>query len=77
MIELRMYSESQESSFQYGSISAFQGDLSSVSTSSLVEYCIHPIVLYGVENWIFNTCDLHSEAGKLPRRNSKMNPEAT
>ena len=37
--------------FQFGSIYAFQGKLSPVSCCSIVETCILPILLYGVENW--------------------------
>ena len=40
--------------FQYGSIYAFQGKLSPLSCSSIVETCILPILFYGVENWFMS-----------------------
>ena len=51
MIEERIQ-KARRAFFQFGSISAFQGDLSPISSSSLVECCVHPVMLYGVENWI-------------------------
>ena len=44
--------------FQFGNISAFQGDLSPASISSLVECCVYPVMLYGVENWLLCTTSL-------------------
>ena len=41
--------------FQFGSIYAFQGKLSPVSCSSIVETCVLPILFYGVENWILSS----------------------
>ena len=41
--------------FQYGSIYAFQGKLSPVSSCSIVQLCVLPILLYGVENWVMST----------------------
>ena len=61
--------------FQYGSISAFQGDLSPVSTCSLVEHCVHPVVLYGVENWILcanSLQKLESFQGEMAKRILKL-----
>ena len=40
--------------FQFGSIYAFQGKLSPVSCCSIVETCVLPILLYGVENWVLS-----------------------
>ena len=40
--------------FQFGSIYAFQGKLSPVSCCSIVETCVLPVLLYGVENWILS-----------------------
>ena len=37
--------------FQFGSIYAFQGKLSPASCCSIVETCVLPILLHGVENW--------------------------
>ena len=40
--------------FHFGSIYAFQSKLSPVSCCSIVETCILPILLYGVENWVLS-----------------------
>ena len=40
--------------FQFGSIYTFQGKLSPVSCCSIVETCVLPILLYGVENWVLS-----------------------
>ena len=49
--------------FYYGSIGAFQGDLSPLSTKSVIETCVLPVVLYGAENWIMT----HTLIEKLNR----------
>ena len=57
--------------FKFGSISAFQGDLSPISTSSIVEICIYPVLLYGVENWLLcatSLLKLESFQGELAKR---------
>ena len=38
--------------FGYGSIGAFQGSLSPISSVSVIETCVLPALLYGAENWI-------------------------
>ena len=39
--------------FLHGSIGAFQGDLSPLSTKSIIiETCVMPVLLYGCENWV-------------------------
>ena len=38
--------------FHYGSLGAFQGDLSPLSTRSIIETCVMPSLLFGSENWI-------------------------
>ena len=53
MIEDRIQ-KARKAYFQFGSIYAFQGSLSPVSTSSIVQWCVLPILLYGVENWIMS-----------------------
>ena len=40
--------------FLYGGIGVFQGDLSPLSSRSVVEACVMPIVLYGCESWILS-----------------------
>ena len=58
MIEERIL-KARGAFFQFGSISAFQGDLSPTSISSIVECCVYPVLLYGVENWIMSQTSLH------------------
>ena len=71
-----MYPESQESLFfQFGSISAFQGDLSAVSITSLVECCVYSVMLYGVENWILcmtSLQKLETFQGEMAKRILKL-----
>ena len=38
--------------FHYGSIGAFQDDLSPLSSRSILDACVIPILLYGCENWL-------------------------
>ena len=57
--------------FQYGSIYAFQGMLSPLSCCSIVETCILPILLYGVENWVLSPESvqmLESFQGEIAKR---------
>ena len=41
--------------FRFGSVHAFRGNLSPVSISSIVQHCVLPVLLYGVENWVIST----------------------
>ena len=50
MIEDRIH-KARRAFFQLGSIYAFQGSLSPLSSSSIVQTCVLPILLYVVENW--------------------------
>ena len=36
--------------FHYGSIGAFQGDICPLSSRSILESCVMPVLLYGCEN---------------------------
>ena len=56
----------------FGSIHAFQGILSPVSTSSIVQQCV---LLYGVENWIMSTESLKRLV--FSRENCQKNSQAT
>ena len=38
--------------FHYGSIGAFQGDLSPLSSRSILDACVMPVLMYGCENWL-------------------------
>ena len=42
----------KRSFFHYGALGAFQGDLNPLSTGSVVETCVMPVLMYGSENWI-------------------------
>ena len=38
--------------FHYGSIGSFQGDINPLSTKSVIDTCVMPVLLYGSENWV-------------------------
>ena len=38
--------------FHYGSLGAFQGDINPLSTKSIIDTCVMPVLLYGCENWV-------------------------
>ena len=44
--------KARHSFFHYGSIGAFQGDICPLSSRSILESCVIPVLLYGYENWI-------------------------
>ena len=44
--------KSRRAFFEFGSVFAFQGNLSPLSSSSIYQLCVLPILLHGVENWI-------------------------
>ena len=54
MMALRSVEENirraRKSFFHYGSLGAFQGDLSPLSTRSIIETCVMPTLLFGSEN---------------------------
>ena len=57
--------------FQYGSLGAFQDGLSPLSTRSIIETCLIPILLSGSENWIVSGGileQLESFLGELAKR---------
>ena len=60
-----------KSFFHYGSLGAFQGDLSPLSTRSIIETCVMPVLLFGSENWIVSGGileQLESFLGELAKR---------
>ena len=70
MIESNI-SKARKAFFSYGSIGAFQGDLSPLSCRSLVETCICPILFYGCENCFLDDAVLnilYSLLGELSKR---------
>ena len=57
--------------FHFGSIGAFQGDISPLSSREVIETCVMPVHLYGSENWILTETllqSLKSFQGELARR---------
>ena len=38
--------------FHYGSIGAFQGNLSPLFSRSMPDTCVMPVLMYGCENWL-------------------------
>lgn len=67
--------KSRRAFFEFGSIYAFQGNLSPLSSSSIYQQCVLPILLYGVENWIFSSESLQrleSFQGEIAKRILKL-----
>ena len=54
--------------FSYGSIGAFQGDLNPLSSKSIIDSCVMPILLFGSENWILAETHLHAIIGEIAKR---------
>ena len=45
--------------FHYGSLGSFQGDINPLSTQSVIDTCVMPVLLYRCENWILTERSLH------------------
>ena len=74
MIEDRIQ-KARKAFFQLGSVYAFQGSLSPVSASAIVQTCVLPILLYGVENWVMSsesTKKLERFQGEVAKRILQM-----
>ena len=57
--------------FAFGSIGAFQGDLSPLSSRSVVETCVMPVLLFGSENGLLNRAmisSLEAFRGEIAKR---------
>ena len=57
--------------FHYGSLGSFQGDLNPLSTRSIIQTCVMPVLLYGCENWILSDksiTQLQSFLGEMAKR---------
>ena len=63
--------------FRFGSISAFQGNLSPVSTSSVVECRVYPVLLYIWCRKLDIVCKLSEEVGMLAKEDSEAASEST
>ena len=68
----RKYKEkARRAFFLYGNIGVFQGDLSPLSSRSVVELCVMPVLLFGCENWVMTSAmteELESFQGELAKR---------
>ena len=74
MIQERIQ-KSRRAFFEFGSVFAFQGNLSPLSSSSIYQLCVLPILLYGVENWIISFESLQrleSFQGEVAKRILKL-----
>ena len=63
--------KARRSFFLHGSIGAFQGDLNPLSTRSIIETCVLPVLLSGCENWILSSkchVELESFIGEMAKR---------
>ena len=60
--------KARKSFFHYGNLGAFQGDLSPLSTRSIIETYVMPVLLFGCENWILSKTNLESFFGELTKR---------
>ena len=63
--------KARRSFFHYGSIGAFQGDICPLSSRSILESCVMPVLLYGCENWIMTEVlweRLEAFQGELAKR---------
>ena len=57
--------------FHYGALGSFQGDLSPLSTGSIIQTCVMPVLLYGSENWVLSDksiTQLQSFLGEMAKR---------
>ena len=67
--------KARQAFFQFGSISAFQGNLSPINSSSITECCVYPVLLYGMENWILckeSLSKLERFQGEMAKRILKL-----
>ena len=65
------FKKARRAFFSYGSIGAFQGDLNPLSSKSIIDTCVMPILLFGSENWILSDtllCKLEAFLGELSKR---------
>ena len=63
--------KARQAFFHFSSIGVFCGDISPLSSRSVLETCVMPILLYGSENWILTESipkKLESLQGELAKR---------
>ena len=67
-VEDNILKEGPEKLFLYGGIAVFLGDLGPLSSRSVVEVCVMPILLYDCENWIVSKKLLRQVKGPVEKR---------
>ena len=75
-----MSKRQEKPSLLWGSLGAFKGDLNPLSTCSICETCVLPILLYGCETWLFDSsclafldsfqCEIGCRILRLPKHHS-------
>ena len=73
--------KARKSFFALGSQGTFQGDLNQLSTCSIFETCVLPILLYGCETWLLDSfclavlesfqCEIQRRILHLPKHHSE------
>ena len=67
--------KARRSFFHYGASGVFQGDLSPLSSRTVVESCVMPVLLYSCENWVLTEqliSRLETYQGELAERILKL-----
>ena len=57
--------------FHYGTLGTFQGNLNPLSTGSIIQTCVMPVLMYGSENWVLtdkSIVQLESFLGEMAKR---------
>ena len=70
-VSIRKHLKARRVFFHYGSIGVFQGDISPLSSRSVMECCVMPILMYGSEKWILTEVlidKLEAFQGELVKR---------
>ena len=51
-------SKAQKALFSFGCMGVFQGDLNPLSSRSVVDTCVMPVLLFGSESWFLTDATL-------------------
>ena len=49
-------------------LGTFQGGLNPLSTGSIIQTCVMPVLMYGSENWLLTINQLDSFLGEMAKR---------
>ncbi len=60
-------SKARRAFFALGSLGAFQGDLNPLSSRSIFETSVIPILLYGCETWLLDSSSSSIKLGEVPK----------